>query len=929
MNIRFCMLFLLSYQVSFGQKLHFTQYEVSNELLRKNPTCVLRHHNQFLHIGTKEGLYNFDGIKKTKYLRKEGKNQHVTALSHDGTQLWVGYEDGAIYYQEKEQLLPWTITKGLTRSKITGIYKDKSGDQWISTYGDGIYIIANQTIHHIQAKDGLGSQDIYSIVADRKGHIYAATDSGIYRCTFNQGQKMIVKLSFHPEIDHDIITKLNYDPVKNIIYTDSYEDGMWQIQLHKNTAQKVDEIHGKIISFTQNPNILIAHNKTQIFLHQEDNTESISVDGIDADLDIIDMYLDKEGILWTLCKNNGLISADLSFVMYESDLNQTQAILKIEDKIYVGSSSGLFETGKKGTTKVVLRGENVLSLVYIPRTDQIWVGTFGHGIFIIDPITGAKTNLHEGNGLINNNVFSMIIHQNDVWISTLAGIQQISYDGVFKNSWNKKTGLATDYNYTIFSDSKSNLWVGSDGQGLVCFDHQKRIRKIGNRQTIISLAEDALGRIWYCDLDKGLGYVSKGVLVPFTEENGLSELHISGITSDDKGNILAFHHTGIDVIHVQTMEVHCIGNQIGIRKWDQNINAFFKTNAHEILLTHPHKWIVYDTRYHRHLRPQLIVKSATCGQITLHPNQENALPYDQNDFQIDYVGIWMQNPESVSYRFKLAPLDHEWRYSKDIKLIYPNLRPGNYQFHLQSSSNQHFSDQDIETFTFSIKPAFWQQWWFFTSIILGALFLLLWWINTKNKRAKVLQELQTEQIKSQLETLKSQINPHFLFNSFNTLISTIEKEPKEAVFFVEKLSDFYRSMLQYRNTDFISLKEELEIHENYKFLLYQRFRKNLHITIQVDDPDTYQIIPLSLQILTENAVKHNIVSATKPLEIEIKQEGDVLWVKNNLQPRMNVEQSTQFGLHSLSKRYHALTGKEVMVQNTDSYFCVTLPLIKT
>lgn len=418
-----------------------------------------------------------------------------------------------------------------------------------------------------------------------------------------------------------------------------------------------------------------------------------------------------------------------------------------------------------------------------------------------------------------------------------------------------------------------------------------------------------------------------GILVPFTESDGLSELHISGITSDDQGNILAFHHTGIDVINPKNNSVQCVGNHIGIRKWDQNMNAFCKYKSHEILLTHHNKWILYDTRHHRQ-SPNLIIKSVACGDTKLKNTLSNILPYFQNDFQIDYAGLWMLDPKAVSYRYMMVPLDHEWRYTKDIKLIYPNLAPGKYQFKIQSSANQQFSDNQGISYDFTIKPAYWQQWWFYTGLLMLSLGLLAWWITVKNKRSKILQELQTEKVKSQLETLKSQINPHFLFNSFNTLISTIEKKPKDAVLFVEKLSDFYRSMLQYRNTDLITLHEELEIHENYRFLLFQRFRTNLSITIDITESNEYYIIPLSLQILTENAVKHNIVSSSKPLNITIKQYGDMLKVKNNLQPRLTAEKSTHFGLHSLSKRYQTITGKEITIEQSESYFCVTIPLIK-
>lgn len=504
MNIYISFLLLLFCVHASSQKLHFTQYEISNELLRKNPTCLLRHQNKFLHTGTQNGLYNFDGTKKTKYLRKEGQNQHVTAMYHDGSVLWVGYDDGGIYYQDGDTFSPWIIPDDWPKSKITGLLKDKYGQLWISTYGEGIYIYSDYTLNNIDETDGLGSTDIYCITTDKNGHIFAATDNGIYTCTFNECQKDAKKLVINTTLDTEIIQHISYNPLEKSIYASSYDNGLWQINLHKNTSSKINGINSKINSLTQNNHLLIASDKKLIFVHQQRSTENMIIEGIDADLAIIDTYLDNEGILWVLCKNNGLISTDMSFVKYESDVQQIQAILKLDDKIYLGNDKGLYEVNKTGTSKKILQNENVLTMAHIPLTDEIWVGTFGNGIFIIDHQTGSIKHLNESNGLINNNVFSIIIHSQDVWISTLAGIQQISYYGEFKKSWNKKTGLATDYNYTIFSDSKNNLWVGTDGEGLVYFDNSHKIHKIGDRQTIISIAEDALGKIWFCDLDKGL-----------------------------------------------------------------------------------------------------------------------------------------------------------------------------------------------------------------------------------------------------------------------------------------------------------------------------------------------------------------------------------------------------------------------------------------
>lgn len=925
--------FLLVWAIGISaQHLHFNQHEISVDLLRSNPTCLYRHHNGVIHIGTQEGLVDFDGLNKDEYLRSDGGSEHVTALFHDGATLWVGYEDGAIFHLNNQSLTPWIIQEGWPKSKITDIVRDKAGQYWISTYGEGIYVFADQVLYNIDSDDGLGSADIYSMVSDKKGQIYVATDSGIFVCRFANGQKKVSKLSFSAEVDSDVIQEIKLDPIHQVLYGTSYDDGIWQLDLNTKSATKINGLSGNIGSFDHNNGHLIASkndkSESKLFQVKAGITQRLYADGLEGDLSITQTMLDEEGTLWVLCKNNGLLSADASFVTYPSTLFPTQAVLKIGPIIYLGDENGLFRTNEKGETNVLIKDENILSLFHAVFTNEIWAGTFGNGIFIIDIATGKIKNINESSGLINNNVFSIAQHQNDVWVSTLAGLQQISQYGEFKKSWNKKTGLRSDYNYTLFADSKDNLWIGTDGKGLAYMDRNNQLTTLGDRETVISITEDAKGRIWFCNLDKGLGFIENGKITPFGLEKGLSELHISGITSDNKGNILAFHHTGIDVIDSEKLTVLCIGNNIGIRKWDQNINAFYKDKSGSIILTHKDKWIAYEPKQHKIAHPTLFIKSVMCGQVKLPYDETIVLAYDQNDFQVEYAGIWMNDPKAVTYRYKMEPLDTEWRYTKDLKLIYANLPAGKYKFDIQCGINQQFFTSSTGKWTFTIKAAFWQTWWFYLAIVLAIIGLIMWWSETKNKRSKLMQQMQTEQVKSQLETLKSQINPHFLFNSFNTLISTIEKEPKEAVVFVEKLSDFYRSMLQYRDTDLITLQEELEIQENYRFLLFQRFRQNLNIKVDISDSKMIYLVPLTLQILTENAVKHNIVSATKPLEITITREGDQLKVCNNLQVRLTAEKSTHFGLQSLSRRYLSITGKEIQVEQTEKYFCVTIPLIK-
>ena len=184
------------------------------------------------------------------------------------------------------------------------------------------------------------------------------------------------------------------------------------------------------------------------------------------------------------------------------------------------------------------------------------------------------------------------------------------------------------------------------------------------------------------------------------------------------------------------------------------------------------------------------------------------------------------------------------------------------------------------------------------------------------------------QIHSELESLRNQVNPHFLFNSMNTLMNLVMEDQKIAVSFLRKLSKVYRYVLENREDELISLQKELDFIYSYVFLQKERFKENFDVAFDI--PDNYlshQIIPLSLQILFENVIKHNIASRKKPLRIKVFIANDKLIVQNNLQRKEQVMYSTKIGLENIKTRYQYFTKETVQIEETDAHFMVHIPLI--
>ncbi|MCW3120759.1 MAG: autolysis histidine kinase LytS [Flavipsychrobacter sp.] len=190
------------------------------------------------------------------------------------------------------------------------------------------------------------------------------------------------------------------------------------------------------------------------------------------------------------------------------------------------------------------------------------------------------------------------------------------------------------------------------------------------------------------------------------------------------------------------------------------------------------------------------------------------------------------------------------------------------------------------------------------------------------------EQMKQEMVQSQYETLKSQVNPHFLFNSLNTLTVMIPQQPEVAVTFVEQLSKVFRYSLQHSSQNTIEVETELKVVRSYLFLNEQRYEGKLLTVIELDEQAMQQkIITQSLLMLVENAIKHNELSTDKPLTLRIYNEGAYIVVANTLQRKSLIERSTNIGLDNIKKRYALATTIPVMVDEQGNNFTVKIPLL--
>lgn len=210
-----------------------------------------------------------------------------------------------------------------------------------------------------------------------------------------------------------------------------------------------------------------------------------------------------------------------------------------------------------------------------------------------------------------------------------------------------------------------------------------------------------------------------------------------------------------------------------------------------------------------------------------------------------------------------------------------------------------------------------------TLFLNGRAFLMRW-----RRSVMDAEKLKRESITASYENLKNQVNPHFLFNSLNALTNLVYEDQDKAVKFIKQLSEVYRYVLESREKEVVSVADERRCLDAYMFLQKIRFGDKLMVDIRLDATDVF-VAPLALQMLVENAIKHNIISADKPLTISVTIEDGYIVVRNTLQRKQLLpEESSGVGLENIKRRYSFLSDKHVEVIQGDNSFAVRLPVLK-
>lgn len=912
-----------------------------------------------LWIGTDNGILKTDGNNFSEFKIASLNKVIITAINnHKKSETWFGTADGKIGFIKGEKTSICFFEEGCPKKPISGILSDNENRNWFCTKGEGIYYTNNKRLYNINTADGLTDNYCYTAVTDKQNNIWVATDNGITVCSIVSGKKTIVKkFGIKDGLTDNIIKDLAFLNDTTLI-AGLQDKGVCFINTKTNRVSippkyqnwyygeinKICVLH-KQIWYATSQNGLVLDEGGETALKGYTSYHGIKFDKTYS------ITKDFQNNLW-IAYSDGVLRSTGNKLQLLDNINGNainyvhQLLVTKNAQLIFTPNQGLVVTSLKDFLSTQLQTFQVTppaSMVDIvslfeDKCGYIWIGTTGRGLFRLNLNTGKIKKISLP-GMDDATILSISIKNNFIWIAWLGGVNKFVFPDdcntdeivLQKTEFDPQKKAGDYYVYTVFNDSKKRTWIGTDGKGLLNIENGLKFFSSNNglvNDVVYSIAEDKTGRIWCSTAGNGLNYIEHNSVYSFNESDGLSGNIFTAIATDTKGNVLAVNDNGFDFIRTKTHEVISYGKEWELSSNNADLNAVAVFG--DVFYIGTEKGIlIYNTDLEPvDIAPKVIIENIKLPQREVTSENIGKLAYDDNNLTFFISHNNPSNADNISFQYFLEGYSKEWNTTRDNRINFPSLPPRKYVFKVRASANQSFNHSHISEVTFYISKPFWKQMWFIFLSSVMFLILIYFYLRFRDANNKKISALKNEKLLFQFETLRNQVNPHFLFNSFNTLISIIDTDKDAAIEYVQRLSDFFRDVVSNKDKNFITLRQELELAETYFYLQKKRFGKNLTLDLKIKDDDLKkELPPMVLQLLIENAVKHNAISSETPLNIIIASNYDWLDISNNKNEKRNKEPSTNTGLSNIINRYKLQTDKPVIIKETEKSFSVTIPLI--
>ncbi len=931
-----CLALLLKVMLATGALAQFPYtrvIDVRNGQQRPAIDHVVQDEQGLIWVGSDLGLLRTDGEQVEVMLRAEVNGVSALCTSKRGVIAALGR--GVLVHCTPLGCDTLWADTSLSDVPVRALAEDAQGRIWIGTYGKGVLVLENGGITVVT---GLPDEHVNDLCVLSDGRVVVATDQGIALCVKGSVTEVFGEAEGAPD---NLVLCVVAAPDGDV-WAGTDRSGAFRWKPGSGTT-------GQVIldpNWKSGPVRSVCVMDDLVWLGTEDHgvvmvdrgpsRGSYATHGMEGERPnaVSDLLLDRDGAVWWCDGTERLHRADPAILFVPEheglDLRGITALCNdAQDRIWFATPGGLFNhvaafAEELKVTRVPLTVDPRTPIVSMVATSNgtLWAATFGSGVYALRPDGGVR-HYTTSDGLANDNVLRARALGDTVWFATLEGVSRFT-EGRF-STIASEAGFVFD----VLPEGNSEL-MATDGHGVLRTGQPHDEVLDAEPRTYYALVQDVRGVVWAAGPGTGFCNIAssdpaKCVGADRPPFNG--DLFSMGSCN---GRLMAFGSTGAAAMDPKSGAWTDLTARFGLENMQAQLNALCNDRAGALWLACD-KGLVRMLPTARHFDAHIpaVIIGAWVDNVPFPADGPLVTGHDRNNFTIRFTGLNYADPGAVRFEYRMQGLDDRVMRTRDREVSFSALPPGDYRFELRAFTGEAPMPADEWTTVELTVEAPWWRWpWVVGSaavlVFIGVFSLL----RTRERRLRYRERMEQEQVRFQLEALRSQVDPHFLFNSFNALVELIESDPVKAVEHVEQLSIFFRNILHVRDRERITVEEELLLVHNYFALEQRRFGAAIALDVQVGDEQRSRgIVPLTLQLLVENALKHNVIEARDTFIIRVISDGDRVIVANPTRPRMSPPRSTGFGLDSITKRYAALTSRPIEVERGPQEFIVRIPLI--
>lgn len=885
--IRFLLLFIsVMTQAVMAQSYYFKNYTVDNGLPFVQVSAIFQDDEGNLWTGGYGGLSKFNGRKFTNYTPKNGLVHHwVTSIVQDKKGvMWIGTINGLSTYHHKK-FTNYTTDNGLPGNSIRAIVNDANGDLWFAT-NNGLARYDGKSFYALTTANGLLSDDVLSLYLDKNKTLWIGTSKGL--CSYSNN---VITQHNQKQPKYSVAIKsIVIDSAQSLWMATpngllGFSNGNYTLYTTQNGLP--DNVIRTIVIDTKGL-MWLGTNKGMVRVGSEKNKiifKNYEPDNVLSSKIVECMYVDYEGNIW-VGTFNGLYryKGDVFGLFAEKEGLTNTFIFQIlrlkNNELFVGSAGSgfyLFDDYRFRNFSITdgLSG-NTVNTAITNDDGTVWIGTDG-GLSLFNG--KSFVNYKKKDGLISDSVSALYKDKNgDLWIGGNQGIT-IYKDKKF-NAIHLKGKFSNFDIWAIHRDKKGQLWLGSYLGGLFKQKSDGSFYECASEiglpsNSIFNILETSDGDLIFGTLDGGFLYDGK-TIHRFSVDEGLSSDLVYSIVLDADENIWAGANQGMCKINTKEFKktgkkiIHQYGKEEGFQGVESNTNGGFKDADGTMWFGTVNGLIKYSPQYDfpNKLEPKTSIVSVVVNdRDTTLPNNAQLKHY-MNTLAFEFIGVSLTNPNKVMYMYMLEGVDKTWSLpTKENVVKYSGLQNGTYTLKVLSANNEGVWNQAPVTLTFTILPPFWKAWWFrilLTIAIMLLLFTFFYYrLNQVRTEERKRSELEKRIASIELIALRSQMNPHFIFNTMSSIQNYISANDTDAALrYLSRFAKLMRAIMENTKQSTITIKDELDTLKLYLELESMRFTGKFHYEINIDkniDVNYDEIPSMLIQPYVENAIIHGLL----------------------------------------------------------------------